>query len=54
MMSAAIGILKGGSHLGASNYCRRYRPAARHPEPVYTSTGHVGFRCIVREAGAAP
>jgi formylglycine-generating enzyme required for sulfatase activity len=41
-------VLKGGSHLCAPNYCRRYRPAARHAEPVDTSTGHVGFRCVVR------
>ena len=47
-------VLKGGSHLCAPNYCRRYRPAARHPEPVDTSTSHVGFRCIIRQAGAAP
>ena len=47
-------VLKGGSHLCAANYCRRYRPAARHPEPVDTSTSHVGFRCIVRQAGGAP
>jgi formylglycine-generating enzyme required for sulfatase activity len=45
-------VLKGGSHLCAPNYCRRYRPAARYPQPVDTSTSHVGFRCIVR--GAAP
>jgi formylglycine-generating enzyme required for sulfatase activity len=37
-----------GSHLCAPNYCRRYRPAARHAEPVDTSTGHVGFRCVMR------
>ena len=41
-------VLKGGSHLCAPNYCRRYRPAARHAEPVDTSTNHVGFRCIIR------
>ena len=29
-------------------YCRRYRSAARHAEPVDTSTSHVGFRCVVR------
>jgi sulfatase modifying factor 1 len=40
-------VLKGGSHLCAPNYCRRYRPAARHAEPVDTSTSHVGFRCVV-------
>lgn len=41
-------VLKGGSHLCAPNYCRRYRPAARHAEPEDTSTSHVGFRCIRR------
>jgi sulfatase modifying factor 1 len=41
-------VLKGGSHLCAPNYCRRYRPAARHAEAVDTSTSHVGFRCIRR------
>jgi len=41
-------VLKGGSFLCAPNYCRRYRPAARHPQPVDTSTCHAGFRCIVR------
>lgn len=41
-------VLKGGSHLCAPSYCRRYRPAARHAEPVDTSTSHVGFRCILR------
>ena len=30
-------VLKGGSHLCAPNYCRRYRPAARHAEPIDTS-----------------
>ena len=42
-------VIKGGSHLCAPNYCRRYRPAARHAEPVDTSTSHVGFRCVIRE-----
>ena len=41
-------VMKGGSHLCAPNYCRRYRPAARFPEPIDTSTCHLGFRCIVR------
>lgn len=41
-------VLKGGSHLCAPNYCRRYRPAARHAEPEDTSTSHVGFRCVKR------
>jgi formylglycine-generating enzyme required for sulfatase activity len=43
-------VIKGGSHLCAPNYCRRYRPAARHAEPVDTSTSHVGFRCVRRGA----
>ena len=42
-------VLKGGSHLCAPNYCRRYRPAARHAEPIDTSTSHVGFRCVFRD-----
>jgi formylglycine-generating enzyme len=42
-------VIKGGSHLCAPNYCRRYRPAARHAEDVDTSTSHLGFRCIIRQ-----
>jgi sulfatase modifying factor 1 len=38
-------VLKGGSHLCAENYCQRYRPAARHAQPVDSSTSHIGFRC---------
>lgn len=41
-------VLKGGSHLCAVNYCRRYRPAARWPQAIDSSTSHIGFRCIVR------
>ena len=41
-------VMKGGSHLCAPNYCLRYRPAARQGETIDTSTGHIGFRCIVR------
>ena len=41
-------VLKGGSHLCAPNYCRRYRPAARHAEQIDTTTSHVGFRCVAR------
>jgi formylglycine-generating enzyme len=41
-------VMKGGSHLCAPNYCRRYRPAARMAHPVDTGTSHLGFRCIVR------
>ncbi len=38
-------VLKGGSHLCADNYCRRYRPAARQAQTVDSSTSHIGFRC---------
>ncbi|MBV9545370.1 MAG: formylglycine-generating enzyme family protein [Chloroflexi bacterium] len=41
-------VMKGGSHLCAPNYCRRYRPAARMPQAIDTSTSHLGFRCIIR------
>ncbi len=41
-------VLKGGSHLCAPKYRQRYRPAARHPEMIDTSTSHIGFRCVLR------
>lgn len=41
-------VLKGGSFLCAPNYCSRYRPAARYPEAIDTSTNHIGLRMIVR------
>ena len=39
-------VIKGGSHLCSPNYCLRFRPAARQPEAVDTSTCHIGFRCV--------
>lgn len=42
-------VLKGGSFLCAENYCFRFRPAARQPQSMDSSTCHIGFRCIVRE-----
>ena len=41
-------VIKGGSHLCAPTYCLRYRPAARQPEAIDTSTSHIGFRCVTR------
>jgi formylglycine-generating enzyme required for sulfatase activity len=41
-------VVKGGSHLCAPSYCLRYRPAARQPEAIDTSTSHIGFRCVSR------
>jgi len=42
-------VMKGGSFLCAPNYCRRYRPAARMPQAIDTTTCHLGFRCVVRQ-----
>jgi formylglycine-generating enzyme required for sulfatase activity len=41
-------VVKGGSFLCAPNYCRRYRPAARHAQMVDSGMSHIGFRCVVR------
>ncbi|MEO1729676.1 MAG: formylglycine-generating enzyme family protein [Pseudomonadota bacterium] len=41
-------VVKGGSFLCAPSYCRRYRPAARHAQPIDTGMSHIGFRCIKR------
>lgn len=43
-------VIKGGSHLCAPNYCRRYRPAARQAQALDSSTSHIGFRCVLRPA----
>jgi formylglycine-generating enzyme len=47
-------VMKGGSYLCAPNYCRRYRPAARMPQSIDTSTCHLGFRCVVRADTQGP
>jgi formylglycine-generating enzyme len=41
--------VKGGSFLCAPNYCRRYRPAARHAQTVDSGMSHIGFRCVIRK-----
>ena len=43
--------LKGGSHLCAVNYCSRYRPTARIPQPEYFSASHIGFRVAADAEG---
>ncbi len=40
--------IRGGSHLCTVQYCFRYRPAARQPQTIDTSAGHLGFRCAAR------
>jgi formylglycine-generating enzyme required for sulfatase activity len=42
-------VVKGGSFLCADSYCKRYRPAARRPQPMDTGMSHIGFRCIVHQ-----
>lgn len=42
-------VVKGGSFLCAPNYCRRYRPAARHAQMIDSGMSHIGFRCISRD-----
>jgi formylglycine-generating enzyme len=48
-------VIKGGSYLCASNYCSRYRPAARQPQEVDLGAAHLGFRTVLnRSAGEIP
>jgi len=43
-------VIKGGSHLCADTYCRRYRPAARRPQMIDTGMSHIGMRVAWKEA----
>lgn len=45
---------KGESHLSAPSYCRPDRPAACQPQPIDSTTGHIGFRCGWRGPGPDP
>ena len=42
-------VVKGGSHLCAPNYCRRYRPAARHAQQIdfWHEPCRLSLRCEV-------
>jgi sulfatase modifying factor 1 len=42
----AVGTIKGGSFLCASNYCMRYRPGARHGQDLTLGASHLGFRTV--------
>jgi formylglycine-generating enzyme len=46
-------VIKGGSFLCASNYCARYRPAARQPQEADLSAAHIGFRTVRNLAGGS-
>jgi formylglycine-generating enzyme required for sulfatase activity len=39
-------VQRGGSFLCADNYCRRYKPGARHPGDPMSAAVHTGFRCV--------
>ena len=47
-LGVGLNVVKGGSHLCTTQYCFRYRPSARQPQTVDTSTSHLGFRCVRR------
>ena len=50
---AASRVIKGGSYLCASNFCARYRPAARQPQEMDLSAAHLGFRTVLNKPGPA-
>ena len=39
-------VARGGSFLCSSEYCLRFRPAARHHHELMSPTQHTGFRCV--------
>jgi formylglycine-generating enzyme required for sulfatase activity len=43
----AAKVMKGGSYLCHKSYCNRYRVAARTGNTPDSSTGNIGFRCVV-------
>jgi len=40
-------VMRGGSYLCHASYCRRFRVAARSGNGVDSTTGNLGFRCVV-------
>lgn len=40
-------VMRGGSYLCHESYCNRYRVAARSKNTPESSTGNIGFRCVV-------
>jgi formylglycine-generating enzyme required for sulfatase activity len=39
-------VIRGGSYICHSSYCRRYRVAARQSNEAESSTGNMGFRVV--------
>jgi len=50
--SGEEGLIKGGSFLCATEFCVRYRAAARHPQDSRLGAVHVGFRTVSAQPGA--
>ncbi|WP_256217330.1 formylglycine-generating enzyme family protein [Paenibacillus sp. OV219] len=42
-----VRVLRGGSYLCHKSYCNRYRVAARSRNTPDSSTGNIGFRCVM-------
>jgi formylglycine-generating enzyme required for sulfatase activity len=40
-------VIRGGSYLCHNSYCNRYRVAARTSNAPDSTTGHMGFRCVM-------
>lgn len=40
-------VMRGGSYLCHKSYCNRYRVAARSSNTPDSSTGNIGFRCVI-------
>ncbi|MGG1684646.1 MULTISPECIES: formylglycine-generating enzyme family protein [Bacillales] len=40
-------VIRGGSYLCHPSYCNRYRVAARSSNTIDSSSGNMGFRCVV-------
>ena len=40
-------VIRGGSYLCHHSYCNRYRNSARTKNTLDTSTGNIGFRCVI-------
>jgi len=49
--AAPPGVVRGGSHLCAENYCSRFRVSARQPVAADTTAVHIGFRTVRDPAG---
>lgn len=48
-----VRVIKGGSYLCSPEFCRGYRPTARQAQDVHFSTGHIGFRTVLRGSDRA-